>query len=918
MSEFVYATGTRLRPEDLSSHGAHIFHAKDHGLVEDMDPVKNTAAVNAAIRDAANAEGGGTVIIPKGSYPIYTIRMQSHVTLHLEKGAVLRAARCDVDDGYERQTGEGGQYDEPEVNLYEGLQDNGHSYFANSLIYGADLTDIAITGEGMYDSVLDGSSFHEKDGPDYFDYILLGGDPIDNDDRTKPGYREQWFGNKGIALVRCDRVVFRSFAVLIGGHFAIITEGCTNLYVDGIMVDTNRDAFDIDCCQNVTVTNSIFNSLNDDALCLKASFGAGRFMPVRNICLENCTVCGYDPGSVFAGVYTEDKQIAVDRCGPTGRVKFGTEATCGCDTVIARNIRFKRSRGFCLEACDTSSMHDILFEDCIMDKISSSPFYIRLGERGRFPVTGFTKETKMNPEGDVRLDNRNWILPNTEAFQKFPAQRYTPSYNRTKVVSPDGTAKITVVDPEHPCRGNLSNFEEVDGHYYLRRWDAESGEYVADRTVEIAEKDLPLYANAVGSAAFPSAWNIIIRNVKVTNADPRYPILLHGLADSRIRDVTIENVSVEYRGGMTMDMATEQRQLNTWWEYSTFHAPMDTQTLPWGVNTFFSKNEGLLPRADWNAAEGKWEADPYNVPEMPGIYPEPSNWGILPSYGIYAAHVENLALSNVHFETKVFDERHVAVIDDADGVTLHNVSRENGTVTDAAALAAWQGDPAAEVEEAVPVALVTDHFRRPTNLEYVPDYPYHTTTVENFTCEPGLPTCEVEIFSPAPGTPPDALYAGPTLPVPENGYELPCATDKLPLPRTVFRPYLEKWEAPLHAVPGEAFTANIRVRDPAGDEVSHGDRGIAYSDPDSALGNNPVVPLQPKDMKVTAALCWNDEGGSQREILQVTETGRKGYYQISGKMPEANVTGEIRIEITMDDGLIPETGTIQVRESAEH
>ena len=54
-----------------------------------------------------------------------------------------------------------------------------------------------------------------------------------------------------------------------------------------------------------------------------------------------------------------------------------------------------------------------------------------------------------------------------------------------------------------------------------------------------------------------------------------------------------------------------------------------TQTLPWLANTFFAKNEALLPRISWNAAAnggaGGWEDDPYNVPEMPREYPEPSS-----------------------------------------------------------------------------------------------------------------------------------------------------------------------------------------------------------------------------------------------------------------------------------------------------
>ena len=71
--------------------------------------------------------------------------------------------------------------------------------------------------------------------------------------------------------------------------------------------------------------------------------------------------------------------------------------------------------------------------------------------------------------------------------------------------------------------------------------------------------------------------------------------------------------------------------------------------MPWLVNTFFAKNEALLPRIGWdpaaNCGGGAWVDDPYNVPEMPREYPEPSNFGILPAYGLYARHVRGLTVA---------------------------------------------------------------------------------------------------------------------------------------------------------------------------------------------------------------------------------------------------------------------------------
>ena len=72
---------------------------------------------------------------------------------------MIRAARTDIKHSYVNQDGEGGNYLEPEVNRFAGLQDHGHSYFANSLFYGADLCDIMISGDGL----IDGSSWNEEE-----------------------------------------------------------------------------------------------------------------------------------------------------------------------------------------------------------------------------------------------------------------------------------------------------------------------------------------------------------------------------------------------------------------------------------------------------------------------------------------------------------------------------------------------------------------------------------------------------------------------------------------------------------------------------------------------------------------------------------------------------------------------------------
>lgn len=879
------ATGASIRPEILQKDTC--FYVTDFGAARNGNPVINTRAFNEAIKKAA-ATGGGTVVVPAGTFLTYTILLQSNVNLLLEEGAVVAAAQTDIAQSCESRKGEGGNYEEPEKNPYVGLQDHGHSYFANSLIYGADLENIMIYGKGLFT----GGRFNEETG--ILEYVLQGGDPGEPQQRNARGHRGEWFGNKGIALVRCKNIVLRDFSITIGGHFAIIAEGCKNLYTEHVLVDTTRDAFDIDCCQDVTVRHTTCNSLTDDGLCLKASFGAGLFMPTQNVLIEDCIVSGYDAGSVYAGEYTRDKLIAEDRCGPTGRVKFGTESTCGYHQVTIRRVKFDRSRGFAMEAVDCSSLTDVIFEDCLLDNVSSSPIFIRAGERGRFPVTGNTSSESFPADrNNVRLDNGGWVLPGTDDYHRYPAKRYTPHYNRTKTVTVDGCSSFEIVDEAAPTACNPANYAEQDGHFYALKWDEAAKAYKPDYSGEIAPADLPLYANAVGCADMATVANVCIRNVKITDADPRYPILLMGLTDSHLKNITLENVEVEYRGGLSMEHAVEQRQLNTDWKYSQFHAKERVQSLPWLVNTFFLKNEGLLPRADWNPDAQSWTDDPYNVPELPDVYPEPSNWGILPAYGLFAKHVDDLTIHNVKISCKVPDGRHVCVFDDAKGIRI-------------------DGLEAYCTPNRAPIAAVTDHFRRHTNAENVPEQPYFTTTVEklelikplkltgqtvsDLTTEQPPQIERIVITAPAPGTPRDSLYNYPTVPCKDTGYTFPIETDEYPLPLTVHRPFIRPTGV-LRLKAGETFTLDLKLRNPATDISEEADTGIIYNEQPKRL--NYGVKGTQVDVKLS---CENLPEGASFDAESRQFTWR----------PTVSQAGEYEVTFIADDGVIPEKMTTKI------
>jgi len=287
-----FATRAQSDPNAPPPLNVRHFGARGDGVTID------TPAFNRAI-EAAAAQGGGVVHIPAGVYACYTIRMKSLVTLDLDPGATILAASTPLEG-----TATGG-YDAAEPQgPWEPYQDYGHNHWANSLIWGEGLHDIAIVGGGLiWGKGLSRGHSDDKDLPD----------------TTKPGV-----GNKAIALKNCHNVLLRDFRVLQGGWFALLATGVDNLTIANLLVDTNRDGFDIDCCRNVRVIGCTVNSPWDDGICPKSSFALGYDRSTENVTISDCFVTGdYQLGSVLDGTW-KPMPPGFAPYG-TGRIKCGIQ-----------------------------------------------------------------------------------------------------------------------------------------------------------------------------------------------------------------------------------------------------------------------------------------------------------------------------------------------------------------------------------------------------------------------------------------------------------------------------------------------------------------------------------------------------------------------------------------------------------------
>jgi len=400
------AMASGQNPTSSNVPASAIFSVRQYGASGD-GKILDTDAVNRTIEAAASA-GGGVVLFPSGVYLCFSIRLKSNVHLHLEEGATILAAESPKPGdttGYN-----GGAYDAAEPKTaWDAYQDYGHNHWHNSLIWGEDIHDFSITGTGLIWGK--GLSFGAGPGraastevrgffTEPVGHPGASGQPAPTASGAPPAPPERHFnprgdypmyqaeqpgvGNKAIALKNCHNVLLRDFSMLKGGHFALLLTGVDNLTIDNLRIDTDRDGMDIDCCQNVRVSNCTVNSPWDDGICPKSSYALGYARATRNVTIANCFVSGcYQLGTVLDGTWKKFREG--ERPYGTGRIKCGTESNGGFINITITGCVFEGCQGYALETVDGALLEDITISNTTMRDLVSGPLFMRLGVRLRGP-----------------------------------------------------------------------------------------------------------------------------------------------------------------------------------------------------------------------------------------------------------------------------------------------------------------------------------------------------------------------------------------------------------------------------------------------------------------------------------------------------------------------------------------------------
>ena len=239
----------------------------------------NTKYIQEAI-DKVHKNGGGKVVVPAGTFLSGTIWLKSHVELHLEKGALLKASE-NLDD-YNAEDAYRQNYGFPP-----------EGWIGKHFIVAVEETDVSITGGGVIDGSGD-SFFGEIEDLYYTGYAFRYGVAFSKKDSFRPG--------QTLCIIESRDVTIRDVSIVNSPCWCFFIHGSENVSIHGIRVKNlpyhaNTDGIDIDASKNVIVSDCIIDT-GDDAIAIRcAGYRIREDLDVcENITITNCVMTARSSG----------------------------------------------------------------------------------------------------------------------------------------------------------------------------------------------------------------------------------------------------------------------------------------------------------------------------------------------------------------------------------------------------------------------------------------------------------------------------------------------------------------------------------------------------------------------------------------------------------------------------------------------
>jgi len=296
--------------------GARVYNIRKYGARGDGAAL-DTTALQAAI-DACHQDGGGTVLVPAGTFQIGTVELKSNVTLHIAAAGTLL-----------------GSADGKQYHAVDAIPLTGDSTLNDgnwALLFAVNATNVTIEGAGTIDG--QGAKFHSA---------VRGTPPPSGLGGNRRPYH--------LLFHRCDRLTVRDIALVDCAYHSIRVIQSKHVHMNGLYihnrVNGNNDGFHFISAEYVTVDNCTI--LSQDDAC--AMFGSCKFITVTN--------------SVFS------TRWSVFRFGG-GVAENISISNCVLYDVFGCPIKFQGNEG--------SRFENISFANLVLQQVTG-PIHISLGPR---------------------------------------------------------------------------------------------------------------------------------------------------------------------------------------------------------------------------------------------------------------------------------------------------------------------------------------------------------------------------------------------------------------------------------------------------------------------------------------------------------------------------------------------------------
>ena len=251
------------------------YNVKDFGAKGDNATI-NTKAIQKAI-DKCAADGGGTILVPPGTYLSGTIRLLDNTTLHLEAGAVLKGS--------------------PNLADYTDIGRTSEEERNNSFIYAIGAENIAITGRGAIDGNHDAFFDWERVHPDCcFDpvYTRQGGNFENRFPDGPSAFKTSGRPDVLVTMIECRNILMTGITVQNAPNWSVHLACCDIANVVAVnfqnsLLVPNADAIDISNCKNVNISDCVIVA-GDDGIAISPCADGYCLSETENINVSNCTI----------------------------------------------------------------------------------------------------------------------------------------------------------------------------------------------------------------------------------------------------------------------------------------------------------------------------------------------------------------------------------------------------------------------------------------------------------------------------------------------------------------------------------------------------------------------------------------------------------------------------------------------------